>query len=187
MLRLIRGTLWVVLIGGGLLTLGARVPVATDAGLVGLWQFDEGEGTSTSDSSGNGNDGTLSGAALPAWSSDAAPIPNNPYSLAFDGTNNGSYVEVAPAASLDLTETLTMAAWVKPAVPSGGDSPTQGIISKPQQGGYRLGAAIRAERIHSVDWPGQGELRPEQRHRQLLGALGAGPSRRGLDPHRRDV
>jgi len=91
MSRLIRGTIRAVLLGGGLLTLGALVPRATDAGLVGHWHFDEGEGTLTSDSSGNNNDGALSGYTLPTWSGDAAPIPSNPFSLSFDGTLSGSY------------------------------------------------------------------------------------------------
>jgi len=120
-----------------------RFAPATDVGLVGYWKFDEGGGSLAGDSSGNGNDGMLLGNTLPQWSSDAAPFPNNPFSLAFDGMQQGSYVQVADAPALDLTETLTMVSWVKPAIPSPDDDPTQGIISKPRNGG--TGWALRSE------------------------------------------
>jgi hypothetical protein len=56
------------------------------------------------DTSGNGNNGTVSGAKRVAGKSGAA--------LRFDGVND--LVTVADSASLDLTDAMTVEAWVKP-------------------------------------------------------------------------
>jgi len=42
-------------------------PDAESLNPIGLWHFDEGEGSTVFDSSGNGNDGQLQGTTLPAW------------------------------------------------------------------------------------------------------------------------
>ncbi|RLI21210.1 hypothetical protein DRO54_04330, partial [Candidatus Bathyarchaeota archaeon] len=76
-----------------------------DKGLVALWHFDAGSGTTAIDSSGQGNDGTF----------DLAPqqvtgkVGN---ALSFDGSND--YVEVPDSPSLDITDEITISAWVKP-------------------------------------------------------------------------
>ena len=57
--------------------------------------------TPVPDMSGNGNDGVLTGAT---WMSDYGGI------YSFDGA--GDYIEVSDAASLDITEALTVSAWV---------------------------------------------------------------------------
>jgi hypothetical protein len=73
------------------------------ADLVGYWKFDEGSGTIAYDSSGNGNDGTIQGD--PQWV--AGKIAG---ALQFDGTDD--YVEVPDSPSLDITDAITIAAWV---------------------------------------------------------------------------
>jgi RHS repeat-associated protein len=74
-------------------------------GLVAAYGFDEGSGTSVSDSSGNSNGGTISGAS---WTTSG----KFDKALDFDGTNDK--VAVADANSLDLTNGMTLSAWVKP-------------------------------------------------------------------------
>ena len=75
-----------------------------NADLVGNWKFDDGAGNTAIDKSGNGNDGTLIGG--PTWI--AGTIGSG--ALSFDGSDD--MVEVPDAASLDLPEALTIAAWV---------------------------------------------------------------------------
>jgi len=75
------------------------------AGLIAHWEFDEGSGTIARDSSGNGYDGTLQGD--PQWV--AGMVGSGALSL--DGTDG--LVEVGHDASLSLTDTLTITAWVR--------------------------------------------------------------------------
>ena len=67
--------------------------------------FDAGAGATLRDASGNGNNGSISGAT---WS------PNGKFggSLSFDGVDD--MVTVADNASLDVTQKMTLEAWVKP-------------------------------------------------------------------------
>ena len=78
-------------------------PSSTDS-IVGLWHLDEGIGTTAYDSSGYGNDGTIQG--NPAWVSGRIGK-----ALKFDGIDD--YVEVPDSASLDITDKITVEAWVK--------------------------------------------------------------------------
>jgi uncharacterized repeat protein (TIGR01451 family) len=80
---------------------------ALPSGLVGAYSFDEGLGTTAGDGSGNGNTGTLSGAT---WTT-AGKYGN---ALSFNGTS--SRVTIADALSLDLTDAMTLEAWVRPSV-----------------------------------------------------------------------
>ena len=75
------------------------------AGLVAHFAFDEGSGTVAGDSSGNGNDGTFTG--NPPWV--AGKIGG---ALEFDGRHD--YIEVPDSPSLDITDAITIAAWVNP-------------------------------------------------------------------------
>jgi hypothetical protein len=75
------------------------------AGLVAAYAFNEGSGTTLLDSSGNGNNGTISNAT---WTT-AGKYGG---ALSFNGTN--SLVSVANAPSLNLTNGMTLEAWVKP-------------------------------------------------------------------------
>jgi len=69
------------------------------------WKFDEESGTNAEDSAGD-NDGTLNNMGNEDWVTGKL---NN--GLDFDGTND--YVSVSDHADLDLTDTITLAAWIK--------------------------------------------------------------------------
>ncbi|NOR85255.1 hypothetical protein GQ473_03995, partial [archaeon] len=71
-------------------------------GLAGLWNFDEGFGTDALDFTTNNNDGIVTGAA---WNS-SGYIGD---ALQFDGDD---YVTVADSATLDMTDAVTLEAWV---------------------------------------------------------------------------
>jgi hypothetical protein len=79
------------------------------AGLVGAWSFDQGAGTTAPDASGTGNQGTVSGAT---WTT----AGKQGGALTFDGVNDR--VAVPDAASLDLTNRMTLEAWVRPTATS---------------------------------------------------------------------
>jgi hypothetical protein len=85
------------------LTLSLYASLGRAGPLVGYWSFDNIEGTLVPDLSGTGNDGTLNGDPL---------VIDGPFGkgLELDGTN---YVDVGNAASLNITEKLTLACWVK--------------------------------------------------------------------------
>ena len=89
--------------------------------LVGQWLMDEGSGSTILDDSTFGNDGTLSGD--PTWVSGQHGL-----ALALDGS--GDYATVPDAASLDLTDAITIAAWVRP-----GQLGTQYLVKKATKGG----------------------------------------------------
>ena len=78
---------------------------AAPTGLVGAFGFDEVSGTSALDRSGLGNNGTVSGATRSASGRHGG-------ALSFDGVNDS--VSVPDAASLDLTNNMTLSAWVRP-------------------------------------------------------------------------
>jgi len=72
-------------------------------GLVGNWLFYNGAGTKLYDYSGRGNHGAISG---PTW-------VDGPFGWALDFERaNGEYVEVPDDPSLDLTDAITILAWV---------------------------------------------------------------------------
>lgn len=74
-----------------------------ESGLVGHWNFNEGDGGILEDISGNGNDGTIEGAS---W----APGLRGGQALYFDGIDD--YVIVNSSASLQLTTTASFSIWV---------------------------------------------------------------------------
>ena len=75
------------------------------SGLVAAYGFDEGSGSTVADASGGGNTGTASNTT---WSS-AGRFGG---ALAFDGKD--SWVTVPEAPSLDLSNAMTLEAWVHP-------------------------------------------------------------------------
>jgi|GEM_PF-2738822 len=75
----------------------------SDKGLVLYLPFEEGEGNIVYDESPYGNDGTIYGAT---WVKGRYG-----YALSFDGEDD--YVKVPDSASLDITDDLTVVAWVK--------------------------------------------------------------------------
>ncbi len=85
-------------------------PAKTSGDLVGYWKFDEGSGTTAYDSSGNGNDGILING--PVWT--AGKVDG---ALRFDGIDD--IVVVPDSASLDITQEIVIAMWVRPfSIPS---------------------------------------------------------------------
>jgi hypothetical protein len=74
--------------------------------LVGWWKLDETEGSTAADSSGNGHTGKLIGE--PRWQPTGGKIGG---ALAFDG--NDDYVNLGENADFDITNQITVAAWIK--------------------------------------------------------------------------
>jgi len=100
-----------------ILLLSANVPetdlfvddYGTDYGIVGSWDFEEGQGTITYDQSPYGNDGEVTGATWTSGKYGSA--------LTFDGND---YVTIPDSASLNLSSEITIEAWAKdPPLPFG--------------------------------------------------------------------
>ncbi|MBI2299621.1 MAG: LamG domain-containing protein, partial [Armatimonadetes bacterium] len=75
-----------------------------EAGLVGAWSFDEGQGTVARDGSGQGNDGRLHGCS---WVKRGSG-----WALSFNGLTD--QVDCGDAPGLDLTGAVTLEAWIRP-------------------------------------------------------------------------
>ena len=86
-------------------TVTASFSAAATPGLVAAYAFNEGTGTTLTDVSGRGHPGTLSG---PTWSASG----RTGGALAFDGVND--FVTVPDHSELDLTNAMTLEAWVNP-------------------------------------------------------------------------
>ena len=91
-----------------LVTVNNEPDLVPTADLAAAYGFDEGLGTAVSDSSGNGNDGAIQGAI---W------IPTGKYGQALYFANS-SLVTVSNSVSLNLTNGVTLTAWVYPTAPS---------------------------------------------------------------------
>lgn len=90
------------------LLLGAimgQAPAADDPYLVGWWTFDDGSGTVAKDSSGKGKEATLVGG--PAWIKGKVGSG----ALSFDAADD--IVEVPEVPAFDLSDALTITAWIK--------------------------------------------------------------------------
>jgi PKD repeat protein len=84
---------------------GTTVPPSASNGLVAAYGFEEASGAMVADASGKGNHGTIK---------EAVRITTGKYgkALKFDGTND--WVTVNDSASLDLSNGMTLEAWVYP-------------------------------------------------------------------------
>ena len=82
----------------------AQERIAEEKGLVGYWRFDEGKGNAAKDLSGKGNDGKIHGAQWVKGKYGTA--------LKFDGIDD--YVDCGNDKSLNITDAITIMAWVKP-------------------------------------------------------------------------
>ncbi|MCH8987029.1 hypothetical protein IIA94_02575, partial [Patescibacteria group bacterium] len=129
-----------VLIGtGGVLAIngyfggGGSIPEDTfTLGLVGYWDFEEGNGIIAADSSGNGNDGTLTNMTEDDWVAANNPKTNTGGALEFDEVDD--YVSIAVSSIFDITDAITLSAWAKRS--SGGDNTIVSKRAKP--GGTKL-------------------------------------------------
>lgn len=97
-----------------------------DEGLVAYYTFDEGSGSIAHDNSGNGNDGQIQGAKWVGLKKGCA--------LEFDGLDD--YVDCGSDESLNITEKITVEAWV---YYQGGPLGPTSIVSKGD--GYSLSAS----------------------------------------------
>jgi len=111
---------------------------AAPAGLIAAYGFNEGGGTTVTDLSGNGNSGAVSGATWTAAGRYGG-------ALSFNGTNN--LVTVNDANLLDLSNGMTLEAWVRPTTLSGWRT----VILKERPSGlaYALYANTSANRPNS--------------------------------------
>lgn len=101
--------------------------------LISEWRFDENTGTTTNDSWSGGNNGTLTGATLPAWKSDSNCVSGS--CLQFSGDD---YVDVGSGSNINITNQLTIGAWIKA---NGGLNPVAGswyYSNTGDQQGFRL-------------------------------------------------
>jgi hypothetical protein len=94
-------------------------------GLVGWWKLDEASGDTVYDSSGNGYDGGIAGD--PNWVEGVSGG-----ALGLDG--DGDYVDLGSGEEFDITEQITLAAWIKV---GSFEEEWQNIISKGDKS-YRL-------------------------------------------------
>ncbi len=115
---------------------------AQSSGLVAAYSFDEGSGTIAADSSGNGNKGTLVNGTT--WSTTA----KFGRAANFDGVDDR--IDVADSSSLDLTNGMTLEAWVRPAANSG----YRTVVLKEVSGelAYSLYAADSDHATHPSGW-----------------------------------
>ena len=104
----------------------ANAPPPPTTGLVAAYGFNAGSGSSVADSSGRGNSGSLSGAAWNVGGRYGS-------ALSFDGVND--WVTIPDASSLDLTNGMTLEAWVRPSTLGGWRT----VVFKERPGGVVYG------------------------------------------------
>ncbi len=114
----------------------------------GMWDFDECSGTLAADRSGNGYNGTLT--SSPTWSTDT-PFGTG-CSILFSGSN---YVALANTASLDLGQTFTISAWIKPAAAATGWHDVWGGNTNDASFGFNSagGGTMRFTKTNIIDAP----------------------------------
>ncbi|MDP2933123.1 MAG: LamG domain-containing protein, partial [bacterium] len=78
---------------------------SNNLGLVGYWAMNDGTGTKAGDSSGNGNTGT--------WSGTGSHWTDGKHGQAGNFNGSDDYVNAGNAASLNITDAITISAWVK--------------------------------------------------------------------------
>lgn len=97
---------------------GAQIDPAhpLSRGLVGCWLFNEGTGSRVNDISGHGNHGTLTNMDANAQGSGWSGSRSGG-GMSFDGTND--YVNCGHDSSLDITDSVSVVAWVRPTTLTG--------------------------------------------------------------------
>ena len=124
----------------------AQISHALGAYAVGIWRFEEGSGTTLYDESGFGNDATFHGNLTPVFPSG---VYSGTTALQFDGIDD--YVSIDDSSSLDITDQITIEAWIYPESFEESAPYLKGIVSKyhtPSANGYilRLGDATDANK-----------------------------------------
>ena len=84
--------------------LASSTPGTHYSGLVGWWGLEEASGVIAADTSGHAHDGSVTGATV------VAGVDGN----ARDFSGTSQYVNLGNSATMDVTGTITMAAWIKP-------------------------------------------------------------------------
>ncbi|HZF18150.1 MAG TPA: LamG-like jellyroll fold domain-containing protein [Burkholderiales bacterium] len=110
-------------------TVTSATTSAAPTGLVAAYAFQEGSGTTVADSSGKNNNGTLSAAT---WTT-AGQFGN---ALVFNGTS--ARVTVPNSTSLQLTNGMTLEAWV---FPTGSLTSWRSVVDKTVDGYYLMGSS----------------------------------------------
>jgi alpha-tubulin suppressor-like RCC1 family protein len=127
----------------------------TASNLVGWWKLDDGAGTSAADSSGAGNTGTL--VNTPTWTTSGM----NNGALTFNGTTQ--WVNVPEAASLQLSGSWTVSAWVNlSALPTSGN--TEAFVVKTgyySDINYAIGVSNGGYGCAGVAWVGWYQVYPD--------------------------
>ena len=115
-------------------TITVSAQSASNAGLVPAYNLQEAIGEVVVDESGKGNHGTIScNKAVNLACTVAARTTSGKFgkALTFDGVDD--WVTVPDSASLDLTNGMTLEAWVNPSATMSG---WQSVITKEQPGGF---------------------------------------------------
>lgn len=100
-----------------------------NADLVGHWTFDDGRGDVVKDSSKRGNDGSIKGKFQ--W------VPGRSGTALLFTKSDHTCVDVPNNASLDITEQITMTAWIKPtSIYIGGDWKERNCVMAKRQAYY---------------------------------------------------
>ena len=90
----------------------ANAAVDINAGMAAEWLFEEGQGDVVRDTSDNNNNAVLNGG--PAWVADGIGT-----AMRFDGKDD--YLDAGAGAKLDITEKVSLEAWLNPEKPSMGE------------------------------------------------------------------
>ncbi|MBX2823453.1 MAG: FAD-dependent oxidoreductase, partial [Gammaproteobacteria bacterium] len=109
-----KNTMWMALV----VFMGWMSAGLNAADVRGFWQMDDGQGAGVIDSSGNENDGQLRDAN---W---VQGVRSAGLQISSGGT-----VEIKPAKSLDITDAISIEAWIKPWNPRFQEKPN--LLSKP--------------------------------------------------------
>ena len=115
--------------------------------LVAAYSFDAGSGATLADLSGRGHNGTIAGAI---WST----AGRNGGALSFDGVND--MVTVADSAALDLTNAMTLEAWVRPSTTNRWR--TVALKERPGHLVYSLYSNNNGQRASTNVWLGSAEV-----------------------------
>ena len=104
-------------------------------GPVGYWNMDDATGTTAKDLSGNGNDGTLTGG--PTWA-------QGKFGKAASLGTSSPYINVPNSSSLNITNAITIEAWVKFNSIGGGTYGYNEVLAKVGSSTYQYDFGIRS-------------------------------------------